>query len=178
MPLPKTLPEPSPGGLRKRFIPSRTLDPAVGILRRGISPIVATVILVAAALVIALAVVAYLVALVGELMASQPQVSVTNFLARIAGENRVELEVYMINAGAGSDRILLATVTHGGDTYPVDITHAGGSPAATPVTIPAGFRGWVRGEAEVSGVSPGDVLVLRMHFERSGTYVIRAVATR
>ncbi len=159
-------------------------------VRRGIEPIIAAVILVAVALILAVVVVGYLMGLFGGLMGGQPQISITNAIAKVddAGK-KVTFELYVVNAGAGSDRILRVGVIYGGKTHPV-ISGEGATTTATPgdtitdtnaiVVIPANFRGWIVFEWNVSedtSVSLGDSMVLRIHFERSGVHTINVVVT-
>ncbi|MEM1830099.1 MAG: archaellin/type IV pilin N-terminal domain-containing protein, partial [Desulfurococcaceae archaeon] len=136
-------------------------------MRRGIEPIIATVILVAVALIIAVAVVGYLMGLFGGLTGGTPQISITSVRATLAGSD-LNVEIYVNNAGAGSDKLVRAEVI-----YP------GGSRDTTfeDKTITGNHKGWETLTIGNVQVSPGDTVVLKLYFERSGTYTINVVVS-
>ncbi|MEM2288636.1 MAG: archaellin/type IV pilin N-terminal domain-containing protein [Sulfolobales archaeon] len=140
-------------------------------LRRGIEPIIATVILVAVALIIAVAVVGYLMGLFGGLAGGSPQISITSVSARQKEDNADDLifELYINNAGAGSDKLIRAEVIYGGRTIRTNITEG------KEINIPGNHRGWVKLEAVDVGASVGDTVILKLYFEKSGTHTINVV---
>ncbi len=105
-----------------------------------------------------------------ETVSGQPQIAIPSAIARTERDGKVAFELYVVNAGAGSDKIVRAYAMHGGRTF-----------EAVPETsiIPAGYRGWMRLTTvePVRGVSPGDALVLRIYFERSGVHTISVVVS-
>ncbi|MEM1936411.1 MAG: archaellin/type IV pilin N-terminal domain-containing protein [Sulfolobales archaeon] len=144
-------------------------------LRRGIEPIIATVILVAVALIIAVAVVGYLMGLFGGLAGGSPQISITSVSARLAGKDfeDLEIELYINNAGAGSDKLIRAEVIYGGRTIIANITE--GNEIKNEINIPGNHRGWVKLMASDVEASVGDTVILKLYFERSGTHTINVV---
>jgi flagellin-like protein len=143
-------------------------------LRRGIEPIIATVILVAVALIIAVAVVGYLMGLFGGLTGGSPQISVTNIVLKSNGQ----LEMYISNTGAGSDRLLKVEVIAGGSVKTADVSSVGNSPVGTAATIISGnFKGWVTASISNLNLNPGDTVIVKLYFEKSGTQTINAVVS-
>lgn len=154
-------------------------------LRRGIEPIIATVILVAVALIIAVAVVGYLMGLFGGLAGGQPQISITSVSVKLKTGATVDLDMYVNNAGAGSDRLLRIEILYAGRTFSIPvkgecqinqecalIQDDGG------VTIPGNYRGWLKAaDIALANTNPaiGDALVLKLYFEKSGTQTINTV---
>ncbi|MEM4831523.1 MAG: archaellin/type IV pilin N-terminal domain-containing protein [Sulfolobales archaeon] len=139
-------------------------------LRRGIEPIIATVILVAVALIIAVAVVGYLMGLFGGLAGGSPQISITSVSARLEkeGSKNLEIELYINNAGAGSDKLIRAEVIYGGKTITASIEEG-------KENIPGNYKGWVKLMASDVEASVGDTVILKLYFERSGTHTINVV---
>jgi len=144
-------------------------------LRRGIEPIIATVILVAVALIIAVAVVGYLMGLFGGLTGGNPQISVTNIVLKNTGR----LEMYISNTGAGSDRLLKVEVIAGGLVGTASVISVGGTAyTTTAATISGNFKGWVTADTGLSsGLNPGDTVIVKLYFEKSGTQIINAVVS-
>ncbi len=139
-------------------------------LRRGIEPIIATVILVAVALIIAVAVVGYLMGLFGGLAGGSPQISITNIILREDGK----LEFYINNAGAGSDRLLKIEVISGSQI----IDSSAGAGAAAVMTISGNFKGWITtiSLSNINNkVNVGDTVIVKFYFEKSGTHTINVV---
>ncbi|MEM1893309.1 MAG: archaellin/type IV pilin N-terminal domain-containing protein [Sulfolobales archaeon] len=145
-------------------------------LRRGIEPIIATVILVAVALIIAVAVVGYLMGLFGGLAGGSPQISITSVSARLEkeGSKDLEIELYINNAGAGSDKLIRAEVIYGNKTIKASMKD-NQQKAEININIPGNHRGWVELEASGVGASVGDTVILKLYFERSGTHTINVV---
>jgi flagellin-like protein len=148
-------------------------------LRRGIEPIIATVILVAVALIIAVAVVGYLMGLFGGLTGGSPQIAVTNVRALKENSNKLTLEMYISNTGAGSDRLLKVEVIVGGLVGTASVISVGNSPVGTAATIISGnFKGWVTASITSSqDLNPGDTIIVKLYFEKSGTQTINAVVS-
>jgi flagellin-like protein len=144
-------------------------------LRRGIEPIIATVILVAVALIIAVAVVGYLMGLFGGLTGGSPQISVTNIVLKKDGQ----LEMYISNTGAGSDRLLKIEVIAGGTVGTASVIGVGTTAyTTTAATISGNFKGWVTANiGGLSGLNPGDTVIVKLYFEKSGTQTINAVVS-
>jgi flagellin-like protein len=146
-------------------------------LRRGIEPIIATVILVAVALIIAVAVVGYLMGLFGGLTGGNPQITITNIaLVLKSGGQGGQLEMYISNTGAGSDRLLKVEVIANGSVI-ASTTPSSGSNAVT--TINGNFKGWVTVglTGNFGNVSPGDTVIVKLYFEKSGTQTINVVVS-
>jgi len=146
-------------------------------LRRGIEPIIATVILVAVALIIAVAVVGYLMGLFGGLTGGNPQIAVTNIALKKSDSNKLTLEMYISNTGAGSDRLLKVEVLAGGS---VIASATPGSGSNVIMTISGNLRTWVSTDltGNFSNVSPGDTVIVKLYFEKSGTQTINVVVTQ
>ncbi|MEM1961944.1 MAG: archaellin/type IV pilin N-terminal domain-containing protein [Sulfolobales archaeon] len=156
-------------------------------LRRGIEPIIATVILVAVALIIAVAVVGYLMGLFGGLTGGQPQISITSITAK-NDSGGLKIEMYLSNAGAGSDKLVKIEVIHGGTStayIPESKTLSGVSsatvsvsPSATGAVVIAGnYKGWVTIQTGYKSAAPGDTVILKLYFERSGIQTINVVVS-
>ncbi|MEM1651238.1 MAG: hypothetical protein QXH94_05575 [Sulfolobales archaeon] len=156
-------------------------------LRRGIEPIIATVILVAVALIIAVAVVGYLMVLFGGLTGGQPQISITSITAKNTS-NGLEIQMYLSNAGAGSDKLVKIEVIHGGTSTvytPAGATLSGSTPGTISVTtstqgavvIAGNYKGWVTIRTGYTGAAPGDTVILKLYFERSGIQTINVVVS-
>ena len=143
-------------------------------LRRGIEPIIATVILVAVALIIAVAVVGYLMGLFGGLTGGNPQITITNIALK---KNENKLEMYISNTGAGSDRLLKVEVIANGSL--VASTVPGGTAVVT--TIQGNFKGWVSIDLNTGtnyvSLAPGDTVIVKLYFEKSGTQTINVVVS-
>lgn len=157
------------------------------MLRRGIEPIIATVILVAVALIIAVAVVGYLMGLFGGLTGGQPQITITNAVAkRPGGTGSLQLELYISNAGAGSDRLLRVEIIHGGATsiYYATGTFTGtagmtatATTAATSMLVGGNSRGWLTLTTGFTAAAPGDTIIVKLYFEKSGVQTLNVVVS-
>jgi len=143
-------------------------------LRRGIEPIIATVILVAVALIIAVAVVGYLMGLFGGLTGGNPQITITNIALK---KTNKQLEMYISNTGAGSDRLLKVEVIANGALVASTVP----SGAAVVTTISGNFKGWVTIDlytgTDYGSLAPGDTVIVKLYFEKSGTQTINAVVS-
>ncbi|MDW8082951.1 MAG: archaellin/type IV pilin N-terminal domain-containing protein [Sulfolobales archaeon] len=156
------------------------------MLRRGIEPIIATVILVAVALIIAVAVVGYLMGLFGGLSGGQPQITITNAVARNMSKG-LQLELYISNAGAGSDRLLRVEIIHGGSTSTYYATGtftgtAGMTVNATTVAaalmlVGGNSRGWLTITTGYNKAAPGDTIIIKLYFEKSGVQTLNVVVS-
>jgi len=152
-------------------------------LRRGIEPIIATVILVAVALIIAVAVVGYLMGLFGGLTGGQPQISITSITAKLSNSD-LQFEMYLSNAGAGSDKLVKVEVIAGGKSNMesnlndkvtgLDVQTDGSA------IVRGNYKGWVTltvdPPSEVT-VAPGDTVILKLYFERSGIQTINVIVS-
>ncbi|MEM1668771.1 MAG: archaellin/type IV pilin N-terminal domain-containing protein [Thermofilaceae archaeon] len=157
-------------------------------LRRGIEPIIATVILVAVALIIAVAVVGYLMGLFGGLTGGQPQISITSIMAK-KGTNGLEIQMYLNNAGAGSDKLVKVEIIHGGTSTSYGLTGTTltltgtqaatvtATPGGTSVVIAGNYKGWLTINTDYGNASPGDTVILKLYFERSGIQTINVVVS-
>jgi len=135
-------------------------------MKKGISPVIATVILVAVTLVIAVAIVGWLFGLWGGLAGGSPSIQITNQKLSIS-DTTATLEVYIRNTGGGSDKILKVELLYG------DVTKEG-SPDAE--TIPANFAGWVKVTFTDVTLNAGDTVIIKIYFEKSGTQTFQVTA--
>jgi len=136
-------------------------------LRKGISPILATVIMVAVTLVIAIAVVGWLMGIWGGVSQGSAMIKVTNAEFKVNGTS-ANLTIYIENQGSGSDELLKAEVLYGGKIIGTN---------TTTLTIPAGFKDWQTIHFTLSqSLNPGDQAIIRLSFRHSGTQSINVVA--
>lgn len=148
----------------------------------GIEPIIATVILVAVALIISVAVIGYFMGLFGGLVGGQPQVYVTGVTARALNEGkRLNVTMYLSNAGTASDRLTRVSAIIRGKSYDIAGSAVEGlSAAGTYASVPAGFRGWVTFEVDLKDdtkIEVGDTVLIRLFFERSGQHTVTVVVS-
>ncbi len=128
-------------------------------MRKAISPIIATVILVAVTLVIAVAIVGWLMGLWGGLAGGSPAISITNQKLNTNGT----LIIYVKNSGGGSDKLLSAELLSGGSVIGTN---------STTMTISANYAGWITINFKLNTgvtINPGDTLTVKLYFENSGT---------
>lgn len=138
-------------------------------IRKGISPVIATVILVAVTLVIAVAIIGWLMGLWGGLAGGSPAISITNQKVDTLGN----IVLYIKNTGGGSDKLLSAEIISAGSivgsaTEGSTVTINGES-TTLPATITANFAGWVTIPTGVSSLNAGDTVIVKLYFESSGT---------
>ena len=167
----------------------------MGTRLNAISPVIATVIIVAVAIAIAVAVVGWLIGLWSGLAGGTPQISVTNIKVYANGSGTY-VELYITNAGSGSDKILRAELIHGTTVVqltgmPLDVAGTcivddEGQPANDPqfnnlpITVQANCRSWLglyTTDLKVPTVQPGDSVTIKLYFDRSGTQTIQAVVS-
>lgn len=119
-----------------------------------------------------------------EIAEGQPLISITSIIARSLN-NRLVFEIYLVNSGAGSDRLAKVDVVHRGTSisYTLTATSTATFPADTslivsnagPLIIPGNTRGWLTIVTDYSRITPGDTVILRSYFERSGVQTINVV---
>jgi len=133
------------------------------MLRKGISPVIATVILVAVTLVIAVAIVGWLFGLWGGLAGGSPAITISYVKVKTDGT----VEAYIRNSGGGSDKLIRVEVYSGSTVIASKTTTITISPnAVTEPTI---------GLGSLTGVSAGDTVIVKFYFEKSGVQSIQAV---
>jgi len=148
-------------------------------MKKGISPVIATVILVAVTLVIAVAIVGWLFGLWGGLAGGSPSIQITN-LKFTSSKEKWSLELYIRNTGGGSDKILKIEIFNG--------TWSAVSEPEKGSVIPANFAGWMTFTFETitsgtettnSGltVPAGTTLTVKIYFEKSGTQTFTVTAS-
>ncbi len=126
--------------------------------RSGISPVIATVILVAVTLVIAVAIIGWLMGLWSGLAGGSPAISITNQILYDDGT----LKIYIRNTGGGSDVLTMAELLKGGQVI---------ATYNTPITINASQEGWETISFSLSSttLNPGDKVIVKLYFKVSGT---------
>ncbi|BAN90137.1 archaellin/type IV pilin N-terminal domain-containing protein [Aeropyrum camini] len=148
-------------------------------VRRGISPVIATVIIVAVAIAISIAVAGWLFGLWGSFATGSPQIQVS--AAKIiydkgadpnsTADDQMKVSIYIVNTGSGSDKILSVGLSINNEFC--DITAKFNN-----TTINANSSGWYDSNAIALGgaspdcnftsVNPGDTAVVVVSFEKSG----------
>ena len=151
-----------------------------GVRLRAISPVIAMIIIVAITLSIAFAVVGWLFGLWGGLAGGTPQISITN--VRVDTNGNVEL--YIVNRGAGSDKALKVELIKGNDVKSqsqvkaIDKNAVGLTTDANKIlTIQANARGWVTYEVSGLSLNPGDSVLVKVYLEKSGVYSLPVVVS-
>ncbi len=146
---------------------------------KAISPVIATVIIVAVAIAIAVAVVGWLMGLWSGLAGGTPQISITN--VKVLTDGTVEL--YLVNSGSGSDKILRAELIHGTTVYTLNPSSSTEQCATidantNTVTIQANCRTWLTfAPANAATLTAGDSVTIKLYFDKSGTQTIQAVVS-
>ena len=135
---------------------------------KAISPIIAIIIVVAITLAIAFAVVGWLFGLWSGIAGGTPQISITNVKVYMSNGNPVA-ELYIVNKGSGSDRILKAELIKGSNLV-VDST-------IFTDTITANFAGWVTITFNALSLNVGDSVIIKVYFEKSGVQTIPATVS-
>ncbi len=142
--------------------------------RKAISPIIATVILVAVTLVIAVAIVGWLMGLWGGLAGGSPAIQITNQILYTNGT----LQFYLKNTGGGSDVILSAQLLKNGAVAGSNTTFTlVGTTTGTSPTVPANWAGWVKVDFSKVTLKPGDTVIIKLYFKTSGTQQFQVTAT-
>ncbi len=154
-------------------------------LRKGISPVIATVIIVAITIAIAVAVIGWLTGLWSSLAGGTPAISVTAATGNYTGGtvNAFYINVYLKNTGSGSDKLVKAEFIYNGTAYSCSVVSTGKvlSGSSYPYTVNANSEDWVLFKCPATGVSPspGDKGLMKLYFSTSGaqsfTVVISAV---
>ncbi len=159
-------------------------------MKKGISPVIATVILVAVTLAIAVAIIGWLFGLWGSLAGGTPQISVPSAYIALSYSggslSKVNVTLYIKNSGAGSDKLLRAEVLYKGTVYTCGPTLYYAIPGTTPSSsslgsfvIPANTAYWVNitcNTLKTANIKPGDSAVLKLYFDKSGIMPINLVA--
>jgi len=143
-----------------------------GVRLRVISPIIAVVVLVAITLSIAFALVGWLFGLWGGLAGGIPQIAVTSAKVELGCGCKVHFTV--VNKGAGSDKIIGVWLQKGNNVWQCEVKDGEVGPhEVKEVTYrcPAAQYG-------AGGVNSGDHVTVKVQFEKSGTRIIPAIATR
>jgi len=124
------------------------------------------IIIVAITLSIAFAVVGWLFGLWGGLAGGTPQISITN-LKVYQKDNTTLIEFYVVNRGAGSDKILKVELVKGSEVVS----------NTTTTIIEANERGWLTYNVTGLTLNPGDSVLVKIYFEKSGVYSLPAVVS-
>ncbi len=140
-------------------------------MRKGISPVIATVIIVAVAIAISIAVAGWLFGLWGGLASGTAQIQVSTVSLNKSGS----LSIYIVNTGSGSDTLLKVEVSDGTSTYTVSTftvdANAQNIEGTGPVTIGANGKGWI--SADVGHTfNAGQSVTVTLYFEKSGTVTV------
>ena len=149
---------------------------------RAISPVIAMIIIIAITLSIAFAVVGWLFGLWGGLAGGTPQISITNLKVYQKNNNAV-IEFYIVNRGTGSDKILKVEVIKGNEvkstsSASLDQNVVGLTTDQNGIlTIQANARGWVTYSVSELTLNPGDSVLVKIYFEKSGVYSLPAVVS-
>jgi len=129
--------------------------------RRGIEPVIAAVILIAVAIVVAVAVVGWIFGLWGSLAGGNPQIT-SNPLKTCINNQDIVVTVYILNSGAGSDRLIKAYLDHGGKRYEAaNLNNTEVIPSNSNKELTIRF-------SNVANVNPGDRATVTLVFEKSG----------
>ena len=146
-------------------------------LRRGISPVIATVIIVAVAIAISIAVAGWLFGLWGGFAGGTAQVQISNVKVYTNGT----VEAYIVNTGTGSDKIIRVELTYGSTTQtlnPGTTTGTGLSVSGTEVIVEANAKGWATfNPATALTLNAGDTVTVKFYMEKSGTVTIPATVS-
>ena len=159
-------------------------------MKKGISPVIATVILVAVTLAIAVAIIGWLFGLWGSLAGGTPQVAIpTASLYLNTTTGYLNATFYLKNSGAGSDKIIQIDVQFGGSIYKCDLTSNVKTTGTLSfsnrvIIVPANSAGWVEvvcatnktlNPALYNSATVGASAVLIVKFEKSGNMPINVV---
>ena len=134
----------------------------------AVSPIIATIIVVTITLAIAFAVVGWLFGLWSGIAGGTPQIQITNVKVYKSDDTPIA-ELYIVNKGSGSDRILKAELIKGSN--PV------GNSTISTDTITANFAGWVTIAFNALSLNVGNSIIIKVYFEKSGVQTIPATVS-
>jgi len=130
--------------------------------RKGISPVIAEVILVAVAIAIAIAVAGWLFGIWGGFGSGSPQIQISSATVYTNGS----VIFYINNQGAGSDTLLQIDIVTGDATYTITtFKYINGT--AWDGTIPANSGFWAIADSGQTFTS-GQSVVVKFYFEKSG----------
>ena len=136
-------------------------------MRKGISPVIATVIIVAVAIAISIAVAGWLMGLWGTFgTTEQVQVLPTTTLTNATGT--VTLHLCVKNTGSKA-----ATIT---DYEIVGVTN-GPQPLSSPITLDPGDTACTDISATLNGVKPGAQYAIKVYTDTGGVYQGYVVAS-
>lgn len=141
--------------------------------RRGISPVIATVIIVAVAIAISIAVAGWLFGLWGTLGASQPEIKVTGVAAQYdSTANTLTVTVVVKNSGNAADSIqqAVALLPDGSSVSAASIS---------PTDIPANSDNTVTITFDVTGktLNAGDKVTVELVFSETGKHSVPLTVT-
>lgn len=133
-------------------------------MRKGISPVVATVILVAVALVLSVALASWVMGIWGTLGASGA-IQIVSASLNATSKN---LNISVINRGSGTSLILDVKLVSG--THTLDVTDCN---PTLPISVNAGENATIK--CNVSDVKPGSLYTIELYTsEGVVTYQVRA----
>ena len=132
--------------------------------RKGISPVIATIIIVAVAIAISIAVAGWLFHLWGGL-AGGPRISVS--AVHVYSDGTVEF--YVANNGTVSDKLVSITLATPTGTYSVTSVTVDSTSENLPITIEPNKYYKISGKASVT-LNSGQAVTLTIDFEKSGSY--------
>lgn len=129
-------------------------------------------ILVAVTLVIAIAIVGWLMGLWPSMAGGTPNIKVTN----IRMFNNGTLYVYIKNEGSGSDKFLKAELIVGGVSVATANSIELENTSAESNVIPAGYSGWGKIDFGLGmDLDAGSKVQVRLYFDTSGIMIYDAV---
>ena len=143
-------------------------------MRKGISPVIATVIIVAVAIAISIAVAGWLFGLWGGFAGGTPQITVTNPTGSASGQY---VQFYIQNTGSGSDDLIEVELIVGTNSFKsndgLTIEYPPGTTVSLPLTISANSEGWLKiswaGVTSFPTVNSGDQIQVKLYFKESST---------
>ncbi|BAA79998.2 hypothetical protein APE_1013.1 [Aeropyrum pernix K1] len=158
-------------------------------LRRGISPVIATVIIVAVAIAISIAVAGWLFGLWGSFATGSPQIQVS--AAKVVYEtinntdnDEIEAKLYINNSGGSSDTLIRIEISGNNKTCVLDENNLGN---VLPFTIQANTTEIVSTGAIIlngttcslteGDIGPGDNILVKLYFEKSGVISVPTVVS-
>jgi len=145
-------------------------------IRRGqiMDPIIATIIVIAITLVIAVTVIGWMLGFWGSIATESPQIAVGNPVL-CAGHGNITAAIYVENSGDAVDRVVAVYLSYAGNTYEGDIvTNTINASAGEGNIIPAKSAGWLYMKFCVCDktIRTGDSATIRIEFEKSETKTV------